>query len=189
MTKSEICDKQRCLLRIIFEVASNRDQLWKLLGWTVFKNPNFNPFQTSSVLPMIHDICCFCYVILTFPQSFNVSLSLMGILQLPNLAEFRETAPLRVLNEKWFINKLKKRKEKVCSSTKSTMYMWLRKNELFKSFPNKPKLSLFWISRLSELKNSGPWNWIENLFKYWSRGHVKRLHWHKGQKKAKKEQV
>ena len=37
----------------------------KLLGWTVFKNPNFNPFQSSSVLP-IHGICCFCYVILTF---------------------------------------------------------------------------------------------------------------------------
>ena len=37
----------------------------KLLGWTVFKNPNFNPFQSSSVLP-IRGICCFCYVILTF---------------------------------------------------------------------------------------------------------------------------
>ena len=37
----------------------------KLLGWTVFKNPNFNLFQSSSVLP-IHGICCFCYVILTF---------------------------------------------------------------------------------------------------------------------------
>ena len=36
----------------------------RLLGWTVFKNPNFNPFQSSSVLP-IRDICCFCYVILT----------------------------------------------------------------------------------------------------------------------------
>ena len=36
----------------------------KLLGWTVFKNPNFNPFQ-SSVLP-IRGIFCFCYVILTF---------------------------------------------------------------------------------------------------------------------------
>ena len=37
----------------------------KLLGRTVFKNPNFNPFQSSSVLP-IRGICCFCYVILTF---------------------------------------------------------------------------------------------------------------------------
>ena len=37
----------------------------KLLGWTVFKNPNFNLFQSSSVLP-IHGICCFCYIILTF---------------------------------------------------------------------------------------------------------------------------
>ena len=37
----------------------------KLLGRTVFKNPNFNPFQSFSVLP-IRGICCFCYVILTF---------------------------------------------------------------------------------------------------------------------------
>ena len=36
----------------------------KLLGWTL-KNPNFNPFQSSSALP-IRGICCFCYVILTF---------------------------------------------------------------------------------------------------------------------------
>ena len=37
----------------------------KLLGWTVSKNPKFNPFQSSSVLP-IRGSCCFCYVILTF---------------------------------------------------------------------------------------------------------------------------
>ena len=37
----------------------------KLLGWTVFKNPNFNPIQSSSVLP-IRGICCFCCDILTF---------------------------------------------------------------------------------------------------------------------------
>ena len=37
----------------------------KLLGWTVFKNPNFNPSQFSSVLP-IRGICCFRSVILTF---------------------------------------------------------------------------------------------------------------------------
>ena len=42
----------------------------KLLGWTVFKNPNFNPFQSSSVLP-IRDICCICCVILTFLWSFK----------------------------------------------------------------------------------------------------------------------
>ena len=35
-----------------------------LLGWTVFKNPYFNPLQSSSVLP-ICDICCICCVILT----------------------------------------------------------------------------------------------------------------------------
>ena len=32
----------------------------KLLGWTVFKNRNFNPFQSSSVLP-IRGSCCICY--------------------------------------------------------------------------------------------------------------------------------
>ena len=37
----------------------------KLLGWTVFKNSYFNPFQSSSVLP-IRGICCICCVILTF---------------------------------------------------------------------------------------------------------------------------
>ena len=37
----------------------------KLLDWTVFKNPNINPFQSSSVLP-IRGICFFCYVILIF---------------------------------------------------------------------------------------------------------------------------
>ena len=37
----------------------------KLLGWTVFKNPNFNLFQYSSVLAT-RGICCFCYVILNF---------------------------------------------------------------------------------------------------------------------------
>ena len=53
----------------------------KLLGWTVFKNPNFNPFQSCSVLP-ICGICCFCYVILTFLLSsyFYVSVNVMGIL-------------------------------------------------------------------------------------------------------------
>ena len=33
----------------------------KLLGWTVFKNHNFNPFQSSSVLP-IGGSCCICCV-------------------------------------------------------------------------------------------------------------------------------
>ena len=37
----------------------------KLLGWTAFKNSNFNPFPSSSVLP-IRGICCICCVILTF---------------------------------------------------------------------------------------------------------------------------
>ena len=37
----------------------------KLLGWTVFKNPNFNPFQSSSVLPN-RGICCIFCLILTF---------------------------------------------------------------------------------------------------------------------------
>ena len=34
----------------------------KLLGWTVFKKPNFNPFRSSSVLP-IRGICCICCII------------------------------------------------------------------------------------------------------------------------------
>ena len=37
----------------------------KLLDWTVFKNSNLNPFQSSSVLPT-RGICCFRCVILTF---------------------------------------------------------------------------------------------------------------------------
>ena len=44
--------------------AVGRINFQKLLGWTVFKNPNFSPFQSSSVLP-IRGICCFCCVILT----------------------------------------------------------------------------------------------------------------------------
>ena len=66
MTKSEIWVKQICLLSIIFdELQAAGINFEKLLGWTVFKNPNFNPFQSSSVLP-IRGICCLCYVILTF---------------------------------------------------------------------------------------------------------------------------
>ena len=42
----------------------------KLLGWTVFKNPNFNPFQSSSVLPM-RGIRCICCIILTFLSWFK----------------------------------------------------------------------------------------------------------------------
>ena len=42
----------------------------KLLGWIVFKNPNFNLSQSSSVLPT-RGIYCFCYVILTFLLSFK----------------------------------------------------------------------------------------------------------------------
>ena len=37
----------------------------KLSRWTVFKNPNFNPFQSSSVLPN-RGISCFCYAVWTF---------------------------------------------------------------------------------------------------------------------------
>ena len=82
MTKSEIRDEQICLLSIIFEVATEAAEInyEKLLGWTVFKNPNFNLFQSSSVLP-IRGICCFCNVILTFLSGyFYVSVNLTGIL-------------------------------------------------------------------------------------------------------------
>ena len=56
----------------------------KLLGWAVLKNPNFNPFQTSSVLP-VRGSCCICCVILTLINVlsgyFYVSFNLMDILQ------------------------------------------------------------------------------------------------------------
>ena len=56
MTKSEIRDKQIYLPSIIFDVQAAGINFEKLLGWTVFKKPNFNPFQSSSVLP-IRGIC------------------------------------------------------------------------------------------------------------------------------------
>ena len=59
-------DKQICLLSIVLKLQAAGINFEKLLGWTVFKNPNFNPFQSSSVLPVCAT-CCFCYVILTFP--------------------------------------------------------------------------------------------------------------------------
>ena len=64
MTKLKVRDKQICLFSIIFEVESRVAGInfEKLLGWKVFNNPNFNPFQSSSVLP-IRGICC---VILSF---------------------------------------------------------------------------------------------------------------------------
>ena len=68
MTKSEIWDKQKCLYvswALFLKLQAAGINFEKLLGWTVFKNPNFNPFQSSSVLP-ICGICCFCYVIWTF---------------------------------------------------------------------------------------------------------------------------
>ena len=39
MTKSEIRDKQMCLLSIIFEAASSRDQLWKTVRLNTFQKP------------------------------------------------------------------------------------------------------------------------------------------------------
>ena len=70
MTKSEILDKQMCVLSIILKLQAAGINFEKLLGWTVFKNPNFNPFQSSSGLS-IRGTCCFCYVILTFLKSFK----------------------------------------------------------------------------------------------------------------------
>ena len=39
-----------------------------LLGWTVFKNSNFNPFQSSSVLPIRGMLFLLCY--LNIPLKF-----------------------------------------------------------------------------------------------------------------------
>ena len=62
MTKTEICDKQNVSWALFLKLQAAGINFEKLLGWTVFKNPNFNLFQSSSVLP----IRGICYVILTF---------------------------------------------------------------------------------------------------------------------------
>ena len=42
----------------------------KLLGWTVFKNPNFNPFQSSSVLYLL---CYFNLPLMFYPVFLSFS--------------------------------------------------------------------------------------------------------------------
>ena len=54
----------------------------KLLGWTVFNNPNFNPLFQPSFKVLSGYFC--------------VSLNLTGILWFPDSAEFRDTAALTV---------------------------------------------------------------------------------------------
>ena len=69
--------------------------------------------------------------------------------------------------KKWSKEK-KEKKEKACSSTEN-IFDWERRNKsLLPNNRNKLIFSLFWISRLSELKNLhvGPWNRIENFRKY-----------------------
>ena len=72
----------------------------KLLGWTVSKKTNFNPFQSSLILP-IHSFFCIGSVILTFLHCFRsvffVSLSLVASSNFLNLVIFRDTALLNVL--------------------------------------------------------------------------------------------
>ena len=52
---------------LFFKLQAAGINFEKLLGWEVFKNPNYKfLFQSSSVFP-VHAICCFCYVIITFP--------------------------------------------------------------------------------------------------------------------------
>ena len=65
MTKLEIRDKQMVSWALFLKLQAVGINFEKLLDWTVFKSPNFNPFQSSSVLP-IRGICCFCYVRLYF---------------------------------------------------------------------------------------------------------------------------
>ena len=83
MTKSEIRDKQICLLSFFFlKLQAAAINFEKLLAWTAFKNPNFNPFQSSSVLP-IGGSCCICYVNLPLKFQaviFMFLLDLTGIL-------------------------------------------------------------------------------------------------------------
>ena len=91
-TKSEIRDKQICLLRIIFEVANSTNQLWKTVRLNSFQKTIISiPISIfSSLAHPCHLLFLLCY----FNLSFYVSLNLKGILQLPNLAEFRDTVPL-----------------------------------------------------------------------------------------------
>ena len=63
--KAKIRNKQICSWALFLKLQAAGIIFEKLLGWTVFKTPNFNPFQSSSDLP-IRGICCLCYVILTF---------------------------------------------------------------------------------------------------------------------------
>ena len=46
MTKSEIRDKRMCPLSIFFlKLKRAENNFEKLIGWTVFENPNFSSFQ------------------------------------------------------------------------------------------------------------------------------------------------
>ena len=71
MTHAKIPDKQTRLLSIFLKLQTAEVNFEKLLGWTILENRNFNPFQSSSLLP-IRGICCICCVILTFLSFFNV---------------------------------------------------------------------------------------------------------------------
>ena len=63
MTKSEIRDKRYVSRALFLKLQAAGINFEKLLVWTVFKNPNFNPVQSVF---LIRGIYCFCYVILTF---------------------------------------------------------------------------------------------------------------------------
>ena len=53
MTKSEIPDKQLCLLSIIFEVASSRDQLRKTVRLNIFQKQFLNLAEFRDTAPLI----------------------------------------------------------------------------------------------------------------------------------------
>ena len=84
---------------VFFKLQAAGINCEKLLGCTVFKNPNFNPFNSIffSCAHLWHLLFLLCYFNLPLKflsGYFYVSLNLAGFLQFPNLAELSATAPL-----------------------------------------------------------------------------------------------
>ena len=101
MAKSEIRDKQICLPSIIFEVAKSRDKLWKTVRLDSFQKPNqsirFSLLQFCPSVASVVSVVLFWPSFNVFSGYFYVSLRFTGHFVIPNLAEFRDTAPLKGL--------------------------------------------------------------------------------------------
>ena len=102
MTKSEIRDKQICLLCIIFEVASSTDKLWKPVRLNSFPKTlfpiRFNLLQFCPSVTSVVSVVLFWPSFEVLSRYFYVSLGFNGHFVIPNLVEFRDTAPLIMQN-------------------------------------------------------------------------------------------